>query len=701
MRFLMKVSINKWLVISAYLFVCFPPWWASSGFSQVLFSGPESWQAHIQLEFSPDILSREPDLDQKLNLIFASQAARQGAAYLLTRQEPSPGGRSYTLSLEGAGGLNQLKKMLALAADPTQLPGDGPMVLELSGSIGPGESLPLSLESNPSTGFIWEITALDAQRVRLREEKSLRAKSPLLGAPMTQTIDLEGLGEGETTLQFTYRRPWLPDQPPIKKTKIRLPALNLAAAPLPPAPPALPILADPEAISADDRGLPALQLAGSFDWRNNNSQDYLPPIRNQGSCGSCWAFGTVAPLEAAIKIKQGFTVDLSEQYLVSCSFGESYDYGCNGGWFAHQYHQWKIPPGEPLTGAVKEADFPYTGRDSVCTPPHAHPQKITNWAYVNPGNPYAIPPESAIKNAIAAYGPVAAAVCAGPAMTAYRGGVFAADESRTVCGGSVNHAIVLVGWDDAENTWIMRNSWGPSWGEGGYMRIKRNVSNIGYAANYVSYTPPPAQFTPTHWIYLPFMTFGQNTCSGPLCNGNFEGGSNGAWTESSVMGWALIMDLGSYDYLGLSNHQGGYAAWLGGDYSETAVLSQETTIPASATHLGFWFWIDSVDSCGYDFATVAFQGTTLATYDLCFTQDTGGWVYGTIDISSYQGQTGVLSFAVTTDENQDLISSLFLDDIAFAVGAAQPFRSRLSPPGAPPALPSPGGIRRKSDRERR
>jgi hypothetical protein len=466
---------------------------------------------------------------------------------------------------------------------------------------------------------------------------------------------------------------------------------------LPPAPAASPSFAAPEAVPADDPGLPALQLAGSFDWRNNNSQDYLPPIRNQGSCGSCWAFGTVAPLEAAIRIKQGLTVDLSEQYLVSCSFGESYDYGCNGGWFAHQYHQWKIPQGESLAGAVKEADFPYTGTDSVCTPPHAHPQKITNWGYVNPGNPYAIPPESAVKSAIAAYGPVAAAVCAGPAMTAYKGGVFATDESRTVCGGGVNHAIVLVGWDDAENTWIMRNSWGASWGEGGYMRIKRDVSNIGYAANYVSYTPPlPTQFPATSWTFLPLIVNRPTACTGPLCNGDFEGGPDGVWSETSVKGWELIMNLGTYDYLGLSNHQGSYASWLGGDYSETSLLTQEITIPASATHLTYWYWIDSEDSCGFDFAFVEFDGTRLKTYDLCFTRDTGAWVKEAIDISAYRGRKGILSFKATTDQDPELISNFFLDDIALVNGVAQPSLTRADLPTPPPAFSPSGQARRKT-----
>ena len=85
--------------------------------------------------------------------------------------------------------------------------------------------------------------------------------------------------------------------------------------------------------------------------------------------------------------------------------------------------------------------------------------------------------------------PSAVAVCAGPKMQGYRGGVFSLDE-KSYCGGEVNHAVVLVGWNDAENTWIMRNSWGAYWGESGYMRITRGTSNIGYSANYVIYSAP-------------------------------------------------------------------------------------------------------------------------------------------------------------------------------------------------------------------
>ncbi|MBI5584563.1 MAG: protease inhibitor I42 family protein [Deltaproteobacteria bacterium] len=684
------------------LLILLGPWGGADVFGPVVFSRPENWQAQIHLEFSPETLAREPELDQKLDRIFSRHIPPQGAVYRLSRHDPAPGGRGYTLSLAGTGGRDQLKKTLQVATDPTGLPGDGPMVLELSGPIGPGELLPLSLPANPSTGYIWEITAADPQKIVQREEGILRAKSLLLGAPLTQTIVLEGSGGGETTIQATYRRPWLIDQPVARKTKIQVSDLSLAANLARPEPTPMLLLPEPTSAGGGSPDLSTLQLAGSFDWRNLNGQNYMPPVRNQGSCGSCWAFGTVAPLEAAISIKQGLSVDLSEQYLISCDFGESYNYGCNGGWFAHQYHQWKIPSGEPAPGAVQEADYPYTGTEFACATPHAHPQKITNWSYVTPTNPDSVPAESAIKSAIAVYGAVAAAVCSVQAMAAYRGGIFSTDETFTACGGGVNHAIALVGWDDAEDIWIMRNSWGALWGEGGYMRIKRNVSNIGYAANYVTYDPPPpSPFIATHWSYLPIILSNHNTvCQEPLCNGNFEGGPSAAWSQSSAKGWELVMNLGDYDYVGLYNHQGNYAAWLGGDYSETAFVYQEITIPAAATQLGYWYWIDSVDSCGFDFAKVYFGETLLKSYDLCYTRDTGTWVYDTVDVSAYRGLTGILSFQVTTDEDPDLISSLLLDDVAIVTGAGQPFPTRMLPVGSP-ASSSRGGVRRKTDEGKR
>jgi C1A family cysteine protease len=225
-------------------------------------------------------------------------------------------------------------------------------------------------------------------------------------------------------------------------------------------------------------------LPPSFDWRAVG----LPPVRNQGGCGSCWAFGTMGPLESQIMIQTGTAVDLSEQYLVSCN--ES-GWDCGGGWWAHDYHEWRMPTGELEAGAVLEADFPYVASNATCNSPYDHAYRIDNWAYV-PGTENDV---DEIKQAIYQYGPVAAAVVVGPAFQGYSEGVFDNDESGSY---DINHAIVLVGWDDAyswggetHGVWILRNSWGPGWGDGGYMYIAYGTSRVGYSANYIEYLDAP------------------------------------------------------------------------------------------------------------------------------------------------------------------------------------------------------------------
>ncbi len=221
---------------------------------------------------------------------------------------------------------------------------------------------------------------------------------------------------------------------------------------------------------------PTRDLPDAYNWCDSGG---CTPIRSQGSCGSCWAFGTVGPLECNIKIEDGMTVDLSEQWLVSCN---SDGWSCGGGWWAHDYHQWKTDPCGG-TGAVMEDDFPYVAWDAPCNCPYPHEYLIDNWAFI--GSEYGIPPVDAIKQAILDYGPVSAAVYVNSAFQAYIGGIF-----DGCGGGQVNHAITLVGWDDNQGTsgiWILRNSWGPGWGENGYMRIPYDCSSIGYSACYVDY----------------------------------------------------------------------------------------------------------------------------------------------------------------------------------------------------------------------
>ena len=210
-----------------------------------------------------------------------------------------------------------------------------------------------------------------------------------------------------------------------------------------------------------------------FDWRE---LDGCTPIRDQAGCGSCWAFGTVAALECALKIRDGINNDLSEQWLVSCN---TWDMGCGGGGTAHDFHWFQTDPCGG-TGAVMEADFPYEAEDLPCNCPYPHAYVIDGWDWVNDVTWQ--PTTDEIKAAILEYGPVTCEVSSNSALQSYDGGIF------NYCTENINHIVALVGWDDTqgdEGIWIMRNSWGAGWGEAGYCRIQYGCSLIGNGASFV------------------------------------------------------------------------------------------------------------------------------------------------------------------------------------------------------------------------
>jgi C1A family cysteine protease len=203
-------------------------------------------------------------------------------------------------------------------------------------------------------------------------------------------------------------------------------------------------------------------LPAAFSWL---AQSKLTPVKNQGSCGSCWAFAACGSFESVIKIKDGTTRDLAEQWLVNCTSGST----CAGGWCPDKMFK--------TYGAVYETDAPYKGKDGTCGS-YTYHEKATNYKQIAVN-----PTVDQIKQAIQTYGPVWIAVCVGSNFNAYKSGVLTKADA-----GDVNHAVVLCGWDDATSSWILRNSWGTSWGENqGYMRIKYGISQVGYNATYIEY----------------------------------------------------------------------------------------------------------------------------------------------------------------------------------------------------------------------
>ena len=218
---------------------------------------------------------------------------------------------------------------------------------------------------------------------------------------------------------------------------------------------------------------PNRSLPGAFDWR------YLTgctPIKNQGGCGSCWAFGAIGAVEQSFLINNGITVDLSEQWLVSCTTAGD----CGGGWHTQAFDflscDGEFDDACGGYGAVLETGFPYVAWNAPCNCPYEHPYCLDTWGAVSAN-------VNSIKQAIMEFGPVTTTVYVSGAFHAYDEGVFNACAT-----GPLNHCVVLVGWDDSqgsEGVWILRNSWSPGWGEDGYMRIEYGCNLVGSGTAYV------------------------------------------------------------------------------------------------------------------------------------------------------------------------------------------------------------------------
>ncbi len=224
-----------------------------------------------------------------------------------------------------------------------------------------------------------------------------------------------------------------------------------------------------------DVGFLANPSQAAFNWRDVNK---LTPIRHQKTCGSCWAFTSVAILEASYKIQVNRAYDLSEQYLVDCAVdNEGQRAGsCDGGWYGGAFESMQ------RYGAAEEAISPYRNANSSCPGLRGTSYKVAAWGFIK--NDGGVPGIDEMKKAITKYGAIATCVKVTPAFQGYVGGIFD-EHTRLSAPNDVNHAIVIVGWDDtkgARGSYLLRNSWGPKWGENGYMWIEYGCNGVGFGA---------------------------------------------------------------------------------------------------------------------------------------------------------------------------------------------------------------------------
>lgn len=203
-----------------------------------------------------------------------------------------------------------------------------------------------------------------------------------------------------------------------------------------------------------------------FDWRDMGG---VTPVKDQDGCGSCWDFAGTGAFESSYLIAENIVADLSEQQVLSCNTGGS---DCDGGWPGDAYNLFQS------YGAVDESCMPYQANDEIpCTQDECTPVAYLQYYEDIPNN------VNAIKNA-AMLGPVSTTFTVYDDFYGYTGGCYEHPGADPI-----NHAVVIVGWDDnmceGEGAWIVKNSWGDDWGLDGYFYIKYNSCGIG------SYTQRP------------------------------------------------------------------------------------------------------------------------------------------------------------------------------------------------------------------
>lgn len=442
-------------------------------------------------------------------------------------------------------------------------------------------------------------------------------------------------------------------------------------------------------------------LPSRLDWRDNNGNWVTPP-KNQGQCGSCWDFSAVGEIESWWKIYNNeldSMIDLSEQFILSCGDAGS----CDGGQTSLALDFVR------RLGVPTESCFEYEADDEIpCTLACDYWQeqavKIPGWGWITLDEDII----ENIKNAVYRH-PVSAGFTVYTDFNYYSGGVYE-HVWGDVEGG---HAILIVGWNDDEQSWICKNSWGPNWGDHGYFRIKWSNCGIG--------------------SYMPFIW--DETIAGPAVAISPDRLDLSLTVGDSVIEYFTIenmssdnMEFATMDYsmvIKTTFHPDAFNAndnmsWWCGDpqlhgydnhwlqYLDTPIIDLSNTNTPQLSWMGYWAIEDSTDAqapydgwdgCNVWISTdggnnfeVAYpmspaytcqslwsfghpeQGWDMGEGIAGWVGNSGGWIPILFDLSPYKSDSVVARFAFASDlglctrDDQGLIG-FFVDEILISDGA--------------------------------
>ena len=259
-------------------------------------------------------------------------------------------------------------------------------------------------------------------------------------------------------------------------------------------------------------GAAAFGAPAAVDWRNNNG-NWVTPVKNQGNCGSCVSFCSCAVIESAVRIRLGqpsYAIDLSEAFLQFCGGGSCGGWGLTSGLAFAQ-----------STGVTDEGCMPYQDHDMDCAS-----SRCSDWqsrlTKISSNTGYAT--MEARKDAVATKGPLLAGMRVYNDFFAYRTGVYVASTGSGIAG---YHCITIVGYNDAEQCWILKNSWGTGWGEAGFVRIRYNQPDLLLDSSWQFYSVVPV---------IGFAWHG-NVVVGQVYSSHH---SQNAWVYLQGLGWRKI-----------------------------------------------------------------------------------------------------------------------------------------------------------------